>query len=160
MIITLLIISMIVGITLIGTFISPIQIAVKCNTTYAHHIIRSVFTEAKAVALMYGESEVVFSDEGKNAIVYSDSRGKMIIRKYKLPFSLHTPPVQKKACSNKSGEPKQKKRFKFSSKGLSDISGALYFKCGEEYLAVSVIAPLGAINICRLENSEWKSLKE
>ena len=159
MLVALLFLSMIAGAMFIGTFISPIQITVKCNITYAYHVVRSIFTEAKAVALMYGESEVVFSDEEKSAIVYSGS-GEKMIRKFKLPFSLHIPAVQKKACSNKSGAPKQKKVFKFSSKGMADISGTLYLKCGEEHLAVSVIAPLGAINFCRLENSEWRSLKE
>jgi len=164
------IISLVIG-AFIFTF-SAVNIRKKdiCSITQAENTLREIFSKAKSVALLYGKSQILFDEEKNEVVIYSievegeatGSGQNQILnekRRVKIPFKLSVPDTDRKACGNERGTPKQEKSFTFSNYGLSDISGAVYFKCDREYIAVSVIAPLGAVRICKLKDGKWEILR-
>lgn len=121
-----------------------------CELRYVLISARAVFLEAKNMAVERGEAVVEFSGDGTVRIL-SDGRERV----YRFPFRLAAPSTSRRACSNAPGIPSIKSRFRFSSKGMKDISGTVYLACGDRFFALSVVSPTGGITLCVFDGVRW-----
>ncbi len=140
-------ISLVAGI-LVFSSIKPKEF---CSINSVTEIIKSVFLESKNTALEYGESQLIFS-QGEIRIVVRGLTKKV----YRFTHPIEPPPVSKKACSNTPGIPTSKTTFRFSSKGLKDLSGTIYIRCGSRFLAFSVLSPTGGVTHCIFDGDSWE----
>lgn len=122
----------------------------RCSPDTARTLIESLFLEAKEKAIDSGEAKISFLD-GKVVIKTQEEETER-----EVDFSPKIPPVMVRACSNQQGFPSQQTEFIFSSYGLKGISGAIYISCGDDFLAFSVVAPVGGISSCILKNGKWE----
>lgn len=122
----------------------------SCSPKFTKSFIEKLISSAKVMSLKYGESKINFS-EREIEIQYGEKK-----KIFRHNFKLETPAVNYKACSNEKGTPSQKTSYDFSPKGLKDISGAIYIRCGDDFLAFSVISPTGGVSSCILKNGLWQ----
>ncbi len=151
MLILRLIVSLSAGALFLFFIIKP---KMECGTKSTYTMIEKIFSEAKMLALKYNETKVIFQD-GKAVIDYGEG-----FRQYKIFAKISAPQLNVRACSNTPGNPSIKTTFKFSPKGLKDLSGTLYLKCGEDFIAFSVLSPTGGITKCVLKNNIWQIIEE
>ncbi|MCS7212718.1 MAG: hypothetical protein NZ927_00610 [Candidatus Calescibacterium sp.] len=136
-----------IGLT-IFSFLKP----KNCNTKSLSAYISSAFLEAKSIAVKYGESTIHFQNEEIKIM------SNKFEKKYRFDFKISAPATSKRACSNIAGTPQIKTNFKFSSRGLKDLSGTLYVSCDKDFLAFSVLSPTGGITTCIYNGKEWEDI--
>jgi hypothetical protein len=122
----------------------------SCSPKFTKSFVEKLISSTKVMSLKYGESKINFLEK-EIEIQYG---GKMKI--FKHNFRLETPDISYKACSNEKGTPSQKTSYNFSPKGLKDISGSIYIRCGDDFLAFSIISPTGGVSSCILKNGLWQ----
>ena len=151
MLILRFILSLSVGAIFFFFIIKP---KMECGVKSTYTMVEKIFSEAKMLALKYNEVKVIFQD-GKAIIDYGEGS-----RQYKKFAKISAPDVNVRACSNSTGTPSIKTTFKFSPKGLKDLSGTIYLKCGNDFIAFSVLSPTGGITKCILKNNFWETIEE
>lgn len=125
----------------------------RCNVHELVFSVKSAFFEAKNRAIEYGESLIEFQN-GRIKISYSGYE-----KTYPIPANISAPYTIYRACSNTRGTPSIKTSFRFSPKGMKDISGTIYLSCDNEFVAFSVLSPTGGITPCIYMNQKWEEIK-
>lgn len=126
----------------------------NCDVSLLVFSINSIFTEAKNLAIKYGESALEFLGGGEIRLV-AGGRGKV----YRLPFEISAPATPKRPCSNSAGSPSMKTRYVFSPRGLKDISGSVSLLCEDRFVGFSVLSPTGGVFFCLYNGKIWEEFK-